>query len=136
MTNIDSTIDQLIQTQAQLSELKKLESSLKSDIADYFSAGVQEQLAGKDYGAGTANLQTEQHKIKIVLTKKVKYDQDGLRGLYVKIKESGDNPDEYIKTEFDVSESAFKAWPEKIKAAFAPFRTTSLSSPTITVEKK
>ena len=88
---------------------------------------MKEQLSDKDYNCGTATVETEHYKVKAVVTKKVKWDQDGLREAYAQISASGENPDEYINTEYDVSEAKFKAWPTKIQNFFVSSRTVEPS---------
>ena len=43
---------------------------------------------------------------------------------------------EYIKIKYDVSESAYKAWPEVIRKEFEPARTVKPGATTVTIVKK
>lgn len=116
--------------------MKKEKAELEHVLADSISQDVSSQLADKDYGCGTANILTNDYKIKVVISKDVKYEQSGLADLFDRIKESGENPTDYIKVKFDVSEMAYKNWPSKIQSEFEPYRTVQPSKPKITFEKK
>lgn len=97
---------------------------------------AMKELKGKDYGCGTANIETPLYKIKTVVSKSVKWDEDILRRIAGQIKEAGQDPEVYIKYKLSVSETAFKSFPEPIQQAFIPARTVEPSSPKITIERK
>jgi hypothetical protein len=66
--------------------------------------------------------------------KRVKWDQTLLATKAAEIKAAGDDPDEYVKTEFKVEEAKYKAWPERIAAHFEPARTLVTGKPVIRIE--
>ncbi len=134
--NLDNLLSSLEAIHLKLDELKKEKVQLESALAESVSQDVSAQLADKDYGCGTANIQTDSFKLKVVISKDVKYDQAKLADLFDKIKESGDDPFEYIKVKYDVSETAYKNWPSNIRQAFEPARTVEPSKPKITFERK
>ncbi|MBF0453888.1 MAG: hypothetical protein HQL72_03600 [Magnetococcales bacterium] len=78
-------------------------------------------IQGKDFGT----VRFEDGDITVIsdLPKKPVWDQKQLSSIVQKIQEAGDNPDEYVATEFKVSESKFNAWPEHIRSTFEPART-------------
>lgn len=57
------------------------------------------------------------------LPKRVDWDQDQLAGVVERIRAAGDDPAEYVEVAYKVPERKYAAWPERIRAAFAPART-------------
>jgi len=134
--NLDNLLSSLDDINSQIENLKREKSQLETVLQESIADNVASQLSDNDYGCGTANISTDNFKIKVVISKDVKYEQHVLADLFDRIKESGDDPFEYIKIKYDVSEAAFKNWPSHIKAVFEPMRTVSQSKPKITFEKK
>ena len=133
---VDSVLSDLSDIDYRIEELKRQRSALETDLNDFIGSDVAQQLESKDYGCGTANVETNDFKVKVVVSKKVKWNQPQLAGIYAQIQASGENPADYIKVSYDVSETAYKAWPEKISKAFEPARTVEASKPKITFERK
>ena len=134
--NLNNLLLSLDNINQQLENLKKEKAQLETVLQESIADNVASQLSDKEYGCGTANISTDNFKIKVVISKDVKYEQAELANLFDKIKQSGDDPFEYIKVKYDVSEAAFKNWPSHIQKAFEPMRTVSKSKPKITFEKK
>ncbi len=107
----------------------------ESELSNLLAGSVAEQLANKDYGCGTANIQTDKFKIKCVISKKVEYDQKQLGDIFERIKAANENPLEYMKVKYDVAEAAYKNWPKNIKSVFEPARSIEQSKVKITFEK-
>lgn len=108
----------------------RLEAELMAALGDQ----VQSQLAGNDYGTGTANVVAAGHKIKVVVSKKVSYDQQGLKALADTLAARGEEPSEYLDIKYGVAEGAYKNWPSSLQALVEPHRTVEPSKPTITIE--
>jgi hypothetical protein len=132
----DDVISEILDIDDRIDALKKKRTECESDLNTFIGADVAEQLKDKDYGAGTVNVETERYKVKAVVSKKVKWDNLQLAGIYEVIKASGENPSDYIKLSYDVSEAAYKNWPEKISKVFEPARTVETSKPKFTFEGK
>jgi hypothetical protein len=77
--------------------------------------------SGKD--TGTVRFQDGDVEVTVDLPKRVEWDQDQLTQLAEKIRTGGEDPAEYLEVSLKVSERAYTAWPERIRAAFAPART-------------
>jgi hypothetical protein len=77
--------------------------------------------AGKD--TGTVRFQDGAVEIAVDLPKKVEWDQARLATLSEQIRAGGEDPGQYVEVSFKVSERAYTAWPERIRAAFEPART-------------
>lgn len=133
---VDNVLAEIESIDSQIESLKQRRLTFESDLNGFIGGYVGDQLKDKDYGCGTANLETDEFKVKVVVTKKVKWDQDELKSLALQIANSGEDPAEYIKVSYDVSETAYKAWPEKISKAFEPARTVETSKPKISFERK
>lgn len=95
------------------------EAELGSAVRDVVLAGYEE----KGEPTGTISFTKDGFRFKAVTPKTVAWDQAGLRDLYASIGASNENPDEYIRVKYDVSEDKYTAWPESIRDAFLPFRT-------------
>ncbi|WP_431304076.1 hypothetical protein [Sediminicoccus sp. BL-A-41-H5] len=77
--------------------------------------------AGKD--TGTIRFQDGAVEVIVDLPKRVDWDQQRLAALAEQIRAGGEDPGEYVEVSFKVSERAYTAWPERIRAAFEPART-------------
>jgi len=137
MTN-QPTLEQL---SAHLLDIKKQEDALASIrkqteemIVSVAGDELQKQFEGAEYGCGTATLNPVGYKIKVVIGKKVTWEQDGLKQVAEQLVSAGQDPAEYIKAKYDVSETAYKNWPSSLQAMFQPHRTVEPSKPKITVE--
>lgn len=96
----------------------------------------QAELAGNDYGCGTANIETPNFKIKTVVSKNVKWDEQELRNVANQIRTAGQDPETYIKYKLSVSETDYKKFPEQIQKAFINARSVEPSAPKISWERK
>jgi len=84
---------------------------------------------------GTVSFQSGDYMVKSEIGKTVKWDQDKLETIYKAILMAGDQPSEYIKVTYSVGEREYNAWPDLIKARFAPARTVKPGAENITVER-
>lgn len=147
MSNIDALIVEVEGYERDIAELqrtiadqvhalnqKKIEAEEKLDKEIYATASAE--FSDKDYGCGTVNFETANYKIKTVVSKKVKWDENELRKIEKQIREAGQDPEHYIKYKLSVSETDFKKFPEAIQAAFVPARTVEPSAPVISWEAK
>jgi len=83
--------------------------------------------AGKD--TGTVRFQDGTVEVVVDLAKRVDWDQPRLAALSEQIRAGGEDPGEYVEVSFKVSERAYAAWPERIRAAFEPARTVRTGKP-------
>lgn len=117
-------------------EIAKLRSELKQ-ISDQLEAAyvpiARDQLAldGKDFG--TAHVQYGNHKLKVVLAKKVTWDQEKLREALERM--SPENARHYGKLTFGVEERKYTTAPPSIKAALEDCRTTEVGTVVIEIEE-
>lgn len=105
--------------------LAEVEAAIDAAVAE--TAAQARKLSGKDTGA--VNFVLDGFEVKQTVQKTVKWDQAGLAGIYDRIAAGGDDPADYIKREYSVSESAFKKWPGEVKAVFVPARSVVPGKP-------
>ena len=92
------------------------DEEIDKEIKDY----VETNRTGKEYG--TVVFPVQNVIIKHNVTKKVEYDQLGMKALWEKIQAAGDDPFKYIKVEYKIDEKAFNTFPENVRNAFLPLR--------------
>ena len=116
---------------AQLdADLDRAEDSLKRRRAA-LKAGLL-----RKYGAvqvGTKTTRDGAYSIKVTAAKRVEWDQSALAALWKSI---GETAGEYIRVKYEVSENAYKSWPEVIRKEFEPARTVKPGATTVTIVKK
>ena len=118
----DGIRPQLAPIKAELSEVEKaIESTVSGPAKANFAA------AQKD--TGTVHFELDGVHVKVTCDKTVKWDQAKLEDIFNKIRTAGDNPNQYIKTDYKVSETSFKEWPDAVKAVFTPARTVTPGKP-------
>lgn len=91
-------------------------------------AATARRAAGK--GTGTVRLAEDGVTVVADLPKRTSWDQAMLAGLVTEIRAAGQDPAEYITTEYKVPERSWGAWPSSIRAAFEPARTVTTGKPT------
>lgn len=112
---LDSVGEQLTATEKEITAL------LSTDLI------AIRKLQQKEYGA--VNITRDGFRVTETISKKVKWDQEKLFGVFHKIQSTGDNPFDWMKAEFKVGEKEFGAYPKNIQAVFAPARTVTPSEP-------
>lgn len=136
MSELEMAISYLATITSELDGLKAEKEMCEAEIIRLSASEIQNQLSDKDYGAGTANIDAGQYALKVVLSKNVKWDQAQLENICAEIAASGEDPKEFVKVKYDVSETAYKSWPSRIRGYFEPARTVELSKPKISFERK
>lgn len=92
------------------------------------------QEAGKD--TGTVSIKCDDFVVRSELGKKVSWNQDALGEIASKLEAMGENPFEFLKVEYDVSEKSFDAWPERYRSLFEPARTVMPGSSKYKIDSK
>ncbi len=121
------TIDTLALLNA---DLDRIEAAAKRRRA-VLRAGILQKYGPCQIGTKTTH--DGEYVVKICAPKRVDWDQTALAALWKTI---GETAAEYIKIKYDVSESAYKAWPEIIRKEFEPARTVKPGATTVTIVKK
>ena len=91
-------------------------------------AALLRQQVGKDFGT----VRFDDGNITVIadLPKRApSWDQKRLAGIVQRIRDAGDDPEEYVEITFKVTESRFKNWPSHIRRTFEPARTVKAGKP-------
>ena len=114
---------------AALEASKRLKEWIDGAIALRFADHAQalRREASKDTGA----VRFEQDGVTVVadLPKRIDWDQALIAGVVEHIRAAGDDPTQYVDIAIKVPERKYTAWPESIRAAFAPARTVKTGKP-------
>jgi uncharacterized protein YPO0396 len=132
--NLQQQIANLYKLRQQIAELKRAEQIATAEILSAKREELAETFNRSEYGTGTASLEVDGFKVKVVVTKKISYEQDRLATLREELVRMGEKPDEYIKVTYDVSEDAYKGWPSSLKKMFEPYRIVTPSKPALKIE--
>ena len=108
-----------------------LHATLHSRFAEH--ASQLRTQAGKS--TGTVRIEVDGFVIIADLPKRPEYDQVKLKSAVEALRKWGENPDDYVGTEFKVSESRYNAWPPSIRKLFEPARTLKVGKPTYKLEQ-
>jgi len=119
----------------ELARVKRLKDWLDSgiDLKYRDHAAALRRASGKD--TGTVRIEDGDLVVIADLPKRVKWAQARLGEIVERIRAAGDDPSEYVSTEFAVSERAYGAWPNSIRAVFEPARTVETGKPAYRFEK-
>lgn len=137
MAFVDLEISKLMATIAdQVRVLKDRKDTAEKQFKELVSQKARTQLDNKPYKCGTTYIETDQYKIKAVVSKTVKWDEAELLKTEAQILEAGKNPKDFIKYKLSVGEREYDKFPDPIKEVFKKARTVTASAPTITYEMK
>lgn len=115
---------------AALEASKQQKEWLDGAIALRFAgpAEAERRAAGKD----TGSVRFEQDGVTVVadLPKKVEWEQRLIADVVERIRAAGEDPGQYVEITIKVPERKYAAWPDNIRAAFAPARTVKTGKQT------
>jgi len=113
-----------------LDAAKQMKEQVDGAIALRFAglADAQRRAAGKDTGI----VRFDRDGVTVVadLPKKVDWDQLLIAAVVERIRAAGDDPSQYVDIAIKVPERKYGAWPDNIRAAFAPARTVKTGKQT------
>ncbi len=115
---------------AALDHAKRIKEWLDGAIALRF--GEDAEAARRAEGKTTGTVRFEDGPVTIVadLPKKVEWDQAQLAALVERIRETGEDPADYVDIAFKVSERRYGAWPPALRETFAPARIVKVGKET------
>ena len=123
---------------ASLAALKAVvadaEARLNAGLDLRFGERARQLRAGKD--SGRVRIGDGLFVIVADVAKRIDWDQDKLAAIVARIREAGDDPAEYVRTTYEVSERAYGAWPSTVRRQFAPARTLKLAKPRYAIEAR
>jgi hypothetical protein len=134
--DVNSLIEDMESIDEQINALKLKKEYLSDNLLKLFEQDIQEKLSDKEYGCGTASLDTGDFNMKVVVSKRVKWDQKKLSSIAHSISDHGEDPRDYMNVEYKIPEASYKGWPPKIRGYFEGAREVSQSKPVIKFERK
>ena len=110
--------------QANLRRAKELADWLDGALSLRYRDRATQARAQAEKDTGTVRFEDNGFIVVAELPKRVKWDQQRLKEIADLIATSwGENPADYVKVKFDVSERAYDSWPPRLKELFTPART-------------
>jgi len=115
---------------AALEACKQQKDWIDSAIALRFAGRADEErrTSGKD--TGTVRFEEDGVTVVADLPKKVDWEQRLIADVVERIRTAGEDPGQYVEITIKVPERKYAAWPDSIRAAFAPARTVKTSKQT------
>ena len=133
-------IEVLAALAASLAETKTLaadaEARLNAGLDVRFGDRARQLRAADGKDSGRVRLGDGLFVIVADVPKRIDWDQDKLAAIVAHIRQSGDDPAEYVRTTYEVSERAYTAWPSPIRSLFEPARTVKLGKPRYAIEAR
>jgi hypothetical protein len=109
---------------AGLHHAKSIVASLGDALDHRYGQRARQARAAQAKDTGTVRFEDNGFTVVADLPKRVKWDQRRLGELAELIRSSwGENPADYVKVKFEVSERAYEAWPPILQEIFTPART-------------
>lgn len=133
MTTDDELLRLIEQAEATKAMCDKNIKQHKAELLNRREGEIQQLLKAKDEPFGDVKIIVGNREVKVNVPKKVLWEQKKLAEKRKLIIEAGDNPDVYIDTEYSVSETAYKKWPDDVREFFQDARTVSAGNPSIKI---
>lgn len=133
MTTDDELLRLIEQAEATKAMCDKNIKQHKAELLNRREKEIQQLLKAKDEPFGDVKIIVGNREVKVNVPKKVTWEQKKLAEKRKLIVEAGDNPDVYIDTEYSVSETAYKKWPDDVREFFQDARTVSAGNPSIKI---
>lgn len=133
MTTDDELLRLIEQAEATKAMCDKNIKQHKAELLNRREKEIQQLLKAKDEPFGDVKIVVGNREVKVNVPKKVSWEQKKLAEKRKLIVEAGDNPDVYIDTEYSVSETAYKKWPDDVREFFQDARTVSAGNPSIKI---
>lgn len=133
MTTDDELLRLIEQAEATKAMCDKNIKQHKAELLNRREKEIQQLLKAKDEPFGDVKIIVGNREVKVNVPKKVSWEQKKLAEKRKLIIEAGDNPDVYIDTEYSVSETAYKKWPDDVREFFQDARTVSAGNPSIKI---
>ena len=112
------------------------EARLNAGLDVRFGERARQLRAADGKDSGRVRLGDGLFVIVVDVPKRIDWDQDKLAAIVGRIRQSGDDPAEFVRTTFEVSERAYTAWPSMIRWLFEPARTLRLGKPRYAIEPR
>lgn len=124
LSNLKTEIEQVLE------EAQRLDDKLDAALDYRYGPRARQARAAMDKDTGTVRFEDNGFIVVADLPKRVKWDQQRLKEVVELIRSGwGENPADYVKVKFEVSERAYDAWPARLKELFAGARTVETGRP-------
>ena len=113
-----------------LEDAQRLDDKLDAALDYRYGPRARQVRAADTKDTGTVRFEDNGFIIVADLPKRVKWDQRRLKEIVDLISSGwGENPADYVKVKFEVSERAYESWPARLKELFTPARTVETGRP-------
>lgn len=124
----------------RLAEMKTLigeaEARLNAGLDVRFGDRARQLRAADGKDSGRVRLGDGLFVVVADVPKRIDWDQDKLAAIVGRIRQAGDDPADYVRTTYEVSERAYAAWPQHVRRLFEPARTLKLGKPRYAIEPR
>lgn len=111
-------------------EAHRLDDKLDAALDYRYGPRAHQARAAQEKDTGTVRFEDNGFIVVADLPKRVKWDQQRLKELVELIRSGwGENPADYVKVKFEVSERAYESWPPRLRELFTPARTVETGKP-------
>lgn len=122
----------VLETIAERSKvLASARAAITATIAERVNADITAGYIAKGVDTGVIHISRDGMDVVVDRSKTVTWDQAKLVATAEAIRAGGDDPGEYVKVAYSVSEAAYAAWPSFIKRMFSDARTVKPGAPSI-----
>ena len=115
---------------ANLEAAKRLKDWIDGAITHRYAERAINARRTEHKDTGTIRFLDDTVTVIADLPKKIEWDQALIAEVIERIRAGGDDPAEYVEISFKVPERKYTAWPESIRATFAPARTVKTGKQT------
>ena len=115
---------------ANLEAAKRLKDWIDGAITHRYAERAINARRTEHKDTGTIRFLDDTVTVIADLPKKIDWDQALIAEVIERIRAGGDDPAEYVEISFKVPERKYTAWPESIRATFAPARTVKTGKQT------
>lgn len=124
LSNLKTEIEQVLE------EAQRLDDKLDAALDYRYGPRARQARAALEKDTGTVRFEDNGFIVVADLPKRVKWDQQRLKEVVELIRSGwGENPADYVKVKYEVSERAYEAWPARLKQLFAGARTVETGRP-------
>lgn len=131
VTPIESDAELLLRIQQAQATIDVATRNKKNSEAELLARRKDEittLLKTKDEPYGKVDIIVGNHKVAVTTPKKIEYDQSLLKQKVRQLIDANENPDLYIKTEYDISETRWKEFPVDVQKWLGEARTVKPGS--------
>lgn len=124
LSNLKTEIEQVLE------EAQRLDDKLDAALDYRYGPRARQARAALEKDTGTVRFEDNGFTVVADLPKRVKWNQQRLKELVELIRSGwGEDPADYVKVKFEVSERAYDAWPARLRELFTPARTVDTGKP-------